>query len=163
MAVIPNFGGTNGVPVLDLGQPGSARAGSDKAAYGVRVTRLDEDDGTVVHKLTDQAVSFAEATGFRGQRIVWAGNLKVVDVAELTAIRSHLTSFRTGQTVDAGGIRSAIDPALMGASTLTDTLEAVITPNAKIVSVVFGEIRKLTADATFGYLVPLRITFGVLG
>ena len=151
------------MPVLDLGQPGSARALSGDAAYGVRVTRQDEDDGTVIHKLPEEAVSFAEATGFRGQRIIWDGNLKVVDIAELTAIRSHLTSFRTGQTVDASGVRSAIDPTLMGATVLTDTFETVITPNAKIVSVVLGEIRKLTADATFGYLVPLRITFGVLG
>ena len=163
MAVIPNFGGANGVPVLNLGQPGSARAGSSAAAYGVRVTRQDEQDGTVVHKLTEQAVSFAEATGFRGQQITWEGNLKVKDIAELTAIRSHVTSFRTGQTVDASGVRSVIDPALMGASVLTDTFEAVITPNAKIVGAVFGEIRKLTNNATFGYILPLRIVFGVLG
>jgi hypothetical protein len=88
--------------------------------------------------------------------------LRVVDIAELTAIRSHVSEFRTGQSIDAAGNRSAIDPAKMKASKLTDYFGEVETATAKVIGAVFGPVRRLSNDATFTYICELTVTFRVL-
>ncbi len=162
MAATPGFGGTNGVAELNLGQPGSARATAQTADYAVRVPRGDEEDGTVVHQLAEQPVSFAENTGFQGFDVTWDGLLRVASIDELEAIRSHVSEFRTGQTITAG-VRSAVDPDKMKATKLTDYWAKVISEKAKMTSAIFGEVRRLSNNATFSHACQLTIRFRVLG
>ena len=161
MAATPGFGGTKGVAELNLGQPGSARETANTARYAVRVEQQNEDAGVAFHPLNDQPVTFAETTGFKGKLVVWRGQLKVATINELSLIKSHVAEFHTGQTITAG-VRSAVDAAKKKATKLTDYFGEVVSTTAVLTGAVFGEVYKLSNDATFSHGCELTITFRVL-
>ena len=162
MASTPKFGGSNGVPELNLGQPGSARATAGTAQYTVRVLVGTPENPRSENALPQQAVVYTQAMGFAGQTVRWRGWLKVKDVNELSAIRLELNELRTGQTIDANGVRSAVATTKMKATKMVDPLGVAITDKATLKDVQFGETKRLTSGA-YSHGMDLTVVFRVLG
>lgn len=159
----PQYGGTGGVPELDVGQPGSARDGAGTARYVVRVLE-QPDRATVVNQpVVQQNVSFEDNLGFSAGRVIWEGSLKVDSDARLGAIESELNRYLHGSArVD--GVLGPPNPAYLKPTRLTNALGRVLSESARLEGWTFqGPVQKLHNAGTFNYLVPLRVVFKMLG
>ena len=72
MAVLPNFGGTNGVAVLNVGQSGSGRRPA-KIWYTANVILHEPQVDEVLHGVAQQNVAVQDRLGWRGEVVTWTG------------------------------------------------------------------------------------------
>ena len=86
----PTFGGTNGVPELDIGQTGSARRAAGTAFWVGRVIEGSDKTLSVINPLGPQNVIVRDVSGFRGRTVRWEGHLKIDSDATLGVIQSEL-------------------------------------------------------------------------
>jgi len=164
MANKPQFGGTNGVSELDVGQEGSTRRSSSKAWATLKVVMGPPQTRDVKHALPQQTATYVERMGWAGQAVTWTGFVKLKDKDELAALISHLSQYRTGQTINATtGARSAVDVGKMAPTKLADILGVVLSDNAVMTNVRFGELRKLTSGSSpYTIGMDMTIAFGIL-
>ena len=88
----PKFGGSNGVPALDIGQPGGTRAGAGDARATIQVEVAPERDRRTEHTYAQENLVHEDRMGFAGGEIVWEVNLHTKDLATQRAIFSDLNT-----------------------------------------------------------------------
>ena len=158
----PQFGGTNGVPELDLGQEESPRAAAD-AAYNPNVLVGEPKIGEVENPLTQQNVTVTDHLGFRGRTFRWSGMLRAKDDATLEAIESELHAAKSGQALTAG-VPGPFDGTKIKATRLTNKAGRVLSEKAIVKQYTFGRQRNITTGGSaMTIAVPLTIVFEGLG
>ncbi len=162
MATTPQFGGTNGVAELDLGQPGGSRYNAT-ARYTVQVHQQPERTAVVDQKIAQQNVAFQDNLGFEQGRVLWSGTLKVTTNAVLQAIVSDLNKAKHGSARVSGSLGPA-SPAAIKPTVLKDFDGTTLCNQAVLEDWSFdGPRRRLSGDALFTLLVGLRVVFKLLG
>jgi hypothetical protein len=162
MATTPQFGGTNGVAELDLGQPGGARY-NVSARYTVQVVQQPERTAVVDQKLVQQNVAFMDNLGFELGRVLWTGTLKVNNNATLQAIVSDLNRAKHGSARVGGNF---LPPSLqyIRPTVLKDFDGTTLCNQAVLEDWSFdGPRKRISGDALFTLLVGLRVVFKLLG
>jgi hypothetical protein len=164
MASYPQFGGTNGVPELDIGQAGSARRTANKAQYAVQVLRRPPAVRSVVHQVPQQHVRYRDLLGWSGESVTWQGSVRVKDTTEIAALANELYRFRTGFTRNATtGVPSPTDLSVLAPTLLTDAFGIALGEQAVLDGYQFGEnFRRITGDAGWLYWNTLTVVFEVL-
>ena len=149
----PQFGGTNDVPELDIGQKDSTRFVANDARWIGRVGVGPDEVAAALHRLPAQNVVYRGAMGFTGRKVTWEGSLKLKDDAILAAIEGELNAYRHG------GLTTP-DPALLKSTKLTNLDERVLSENAVLEDWRFtGRVFPVQGDASFTMLVRMQITF----
>lgn len=159
----PKYGGTNGVPELDLGQPGGAlhTAGS---AHATLQTIVDGDEAmvTTTH-LPELHATYEQVHGYSGTSVVWEGVLraKATPGASLDEIEANINSYRTGQLRAASGTVTAATERL-APTRLTDGYGARTWETARLVRFTRIGPRQKVTGGTWTELQRVRIEFRVL-
>ena len=166
MAGLPGFGGTNGVPELDAGQPGSGRDGSGLVAYRPHFILHEPEVADVEQAAPEQNVVLVNRLGFRGQKFTWEGQAKFKDASEITKLRSVLNQFLTGSAIVAGvlGSPGSPDPSYLQPTQLLDASGELVAAKARMSGFLFpGRQYRITGDAAWMYRRKLIITFRIGG
>jgi hypothetical protein len=162
MAATPQFGGTNGVAELNLGQVGSARRAAGMAVYTLNVLEGDDEVSDVESHPRKQDVTFSEHLGWNGATVRWVGMIKVADSTELEAIRSELSVARYGRTIT-NGVRGAFDAARIAATRLTDSFGKILGESCRLRRAEFtGRVQTISATPGMTLQVPLTVEFRIL-
>lgn len=156
----PKFGGTNGVPALDLGQPGGTRYIANQAKFTAHVITGPDEVATVEHKLPQQNVVFRDNLGYGGRRVLWRGWVNADNYARITTIQSELDSYRHG-SLRTDGVLQAADPTRMVETQLTDADGTLIAARAVIDT--WRILGRRLATPESRAMVELEIEFRVLG
>ncbi|MEK6798030.1 MAG: hypothetical protein AABZ12_03615 [Planctomycetota bacterium] len=163
MAATPQYGGTNGVPEVNLGQPGSARAAGNTARFTLRVLEGSDQAIRVPQAVVQQNVTFADNLGFREGEVEWAGTLRVDTPTTLDAVRNELNRYKHGSARVSGAL-TAPDPTYMRPTKLTDSFGNVLSLTAQLAEWSFTTpVNKLHQGGYFLYAVGLRVRFKLLG
>ena len=159
MASTPQFGGTNSVPELNAGQPGSSRYAANQARYVVRVTQEPDRVARVEQKIPQQNVTFEDRMGFEHGLVTWEGTLKTDNDTTMQAIFNELNRALHGSGMLSGSL-SAPSPSYMRPTVLKNSFGTVLSNDAVMVDwATDGAARTITGAAPFILLVGLRITF----
>lgn len=163
MATVPQFGGTNGVAELDIGQTGGALATAQDARYVVQVTQQPDQTTTVDQKVVQQNVAFQDVLGYELGEVIWNGTLKVKTDAILQGIVSKLNEAKHG-SVRISGSLAAPNPAAMQPTILKNSFGSTLSNSAVIRNWSFdGPVKTLSGGAPYTLLVGLRVVFKLLG
>jgi len=163
MPATPQFGGTNGVPELDMGQPGSARAAGNTAKYVLQVLESPAEVTRVPQKVPQQNVAFEDNMGFDSGAAEWRGTLKVSSDAVLGAIYSDLDRFQHGSSRVAGQL-AAPSPLYIKPTRLTNSFGRVISESATLESWrTDGPVKRLSGSEPYLYAVGMTVRFKLLG
>ncbi len=156
----PQFGGTNGVTALDIGQIGGTReAAGNATAY---ITELPGADTapTVVHRFPQSGVAIADRMGLGGGLYTWRFDIVATTITILRTIRFEIEVYRHGRLrAEAGGVFGAPTPAELAPTQLTnfdgDVVSAVSILETMVISdaVWLGDARAMmTGTLTFRLL-----------
>lgn len=163
MATVPQFGGTNGVDELDLGQPGGARAAANSARYVVQVHQQPDRTTAVDQKVVQQNIAFQDVLGYDLGEVQWIGTLKVINDATLQAIVSDLNKAKHGSARVAGEL-AAPNPAAVQPTVLKNSFGSTLSTKAVIRDWSFdGPVKTLSGGAPYTLIVGLRVVFKLLG
>jgi len=160
MPATPQFGGTNQVPEINLGQPGSTRAGST-ALYTLRVSLTADIDTHVDQGIPQQNVVLRDIFGFRGTRVSWRGTLKIRDNATLIAIMAELNQYEHG-SLRTSGVLGAPSTVFLRPTRLTDYDGAVLSESAVLDSWRFSGDRLAISGGIYALATQLEVIFKVL-
>lgn len=165
MATTPTFGGTNGVPELDVGQAGSTRRSQGQVAYYPRVIQTPPDVAEVQHSFPQQNISFMDRLGWRGEIVQWTGRCHIKDATEYAALRSVLSLYRTGSTIDSStGVHGAVNVTYLKPTILKDNYGKAMGAAVLMQGYQFeGMTDRLSAPVGYLYGVYLTIVFKILG
>jgi len=162
MAAQPRFGGVN-VTEMDVGQPGSTRNGAGQLHYAANVTMGPEKVPETTHEFPQQAFTVLDNLGWAGQIVTWSGDLRCDTLARYRTVRSELSEYWTGQSINATtGVRSAVDLAKMEPDKLVGSDGTVLTPRAKLINVQFGRGFAPASPSSWAWIIPLTLTFRML-
>jgi len=163
MATVPQFGGTNGVDELDLGQPGGTRHGNNTARYVVQVYQQPDKTTAVNQKVVQQNIAFQDVLGYDLGEVRWRGTLKVSTDAVLQAIVSDLNKAKHGSARVAGEL-AAPSPAAMQPTVLKNSFGSTLSTKAVVADWSFDDpVKTLSGGAPFTLLVGLTVMFKLLG
>lgn len=165
MANTPQFGGTNGVPELNIGQAGSARLSSSLVRFRAHVLRQEPEVAEVVHGTPQQNAAFYDRLGWRGGMATWYGTVVIKNTDELHDLVSELHKFRTGSTIDqTSGVHSAPDKTYLQPTILKDVYGLALASKAILVGYRFGEnFHVVSGVAGYVYGNSLEVVFRILG
>lgn len=159
MAYTPQFGGTNGVPELDIGQEGSARRGAGTAMAVVQVTPRGTLARTVETPLPQQNVVFADVLGFEDKPTIWRCSIRTTTAALMNTITNEIAAYLDGQLYTAGVGRAAFNENLVKPTRLRDNHGNVLSDDATLKNFeTITPIRRISGSA-FSYLMEVIITF----
>jgi len=96
MAAVPKFGGTNGVPELDIGQTGSTRRAGNTHKATVQVLVESPDATKIDTELPQEHVVFEDNLGQAGQQVVWRCILRASSQANFNILLGELAAYKTG-------------------------------------------------------------------
>lgn len=113
----PSFGGTNGVPELDIGQVGSARRAAGTLNATVRVLAGAPETGVAKTELVEQHVNFIDNLGITGRPLVWDCTVRASSNAWMNTLLGELEGYKSGKNSVAGG---SPDPSLMHRTRMID-------------------------------------------
>jgi len=143
---LPQYGGTNGVPELDIGQAGSTRRGNNTAWSTVRVIENPAEPESVVNPMPQQRANFRDLLSAGQSRVQWACTLKTDGNATRRTIISELRLY-------------ASNVVYARETRLTDTAGGIISERAVMLAPVFGQVMKLSGSGNFTQLMELRLMF----
>jgi hypothetical protein len=156
------FGGTNDVTELDVGQAGKAlHTAGDAEAY-LNVYRGRQEQQRFKSEMPQQSQVFVDDGGFNGEFRTWEGTVKTKNRATLRTIESNLSRARSGQTIDANGVRSVVNRDELNETQLTDAYGQIESPKAILRDYRWGRGRTVTSG-TMTIAIPLTIEFEILG
>ena len=167
MAGTPQYGGTNGVSEINLGQPGSARyTGTPKLAhFRAHVLRRPPEVVQVQHGIPQQPYAFSDNLGWRGQVAMWEGSIVVQNATQLAALESELSLFLTGCSISpTTGARSQINTTYLAGTVLKDAYGVVMASKAIMTGYQFRDRwQRVSGSSQWTYLNHLSVTFRILG
>lgn len=132
MPYTPQFGGTNGVPELDIGQVGSSRRSAGTAMAVVQVTERGTQARTVENPLPQQNVVFSDELGFADKATIWRASIRTTTAALMATILNEIASYRTGQLYTAGVGHAAFDATRIKPTRLTNNWGTVVSDHATL-------------------------------
>lgn len=162
MPYSPQFGGTNGVTELDIGQAGSPTlaAGNLSYAANVRVGRASQP--RVINAIPKQEITFVEDLGWQGQIVTWSGLMRIKDLARWQSLYSNLNFYTTGSEV-ASGVRGSYEASTLAPTKLVDTLGLILSTTAIMIDYQLGgRIQRLSGDPNYTYATQLSLIFRML-
>lgn len=158
MAATPNFGGTNGVTELNIGQKGSTFEQGGVALYEAIEQGFDDEISNVVSRVPQGSMSFVETMGWTSSIVVWTGKLWTTNDALMSTIESLVSLLSTGQTVSIAGVRGAMDVTQRVGTQLVNGDGRTISENAIMMPPVWGK-RGTLAGTDFAFSVDLTLRF----
>lgn len=162
MAYTPQFGGTNGVPELDIGQEGSPRRGAGTAMAVVQVTERGTIARTVETPLPQQNVVYADALGFADKVTIWRCSIRTTTAALMGTILNEIAAYRTGQLYTAGVGHAAFDASLLKPTRLQNNWGVVISDDAVLKDFETTSPVKRISGSGFTCIMEALITFGAM-
>lgn len=157
----PQFGGTGGVPVLDLGQPGGTRHGASDAFATVHAIPGADEVATSKTELPQQNVTYEDVGGLRFGRWRWEVTLRTKDNATFVAIVRELNALRHGSLRDAStGVLLAPDPSKISSTRLTDHDGTILSEGAVLANWVAR--RRRSRSSEWAVLTVLTVLFELL-
>lgn len=114
---LPSFGGTNGVSLLDIGQPGGTRHGASEASATLRCLVGITEVAEVINELAEQNITWRDVLGSRGRPIVWKGVIRANSNATMNTIEGEIELLKSGHDPAA----ATHDPTQMYSTQLTDS------------------------------------------
>jgi len=162
MATYPQFGGSNGVAELDIGQKGSARRAANQATHPAKVREGAIKAPEVVNALMQQGLSYVEIMSYQEQEVIWTGTLRVASAAIRAAIRSDLAMYRYGQTIT-DGVPSTYNRLWVQPTLLADAYGTILSVRAKLIDWAWGDFSSVTGGPYYTIAVPLTLRFTLLG
>lgn len=168
MASTPQFGGTNGVVEINLGQPGSGRytASPNKLAwFRAKVLQRPPEIMAVQHGVPQQPIAFTDLLGWRGQVVSWDGSVVVKDATEIAGLLSELSLFSSGSTINATtGVRSAPDVSYLASTILKDAYGKAMGSKAVMTGYQLRDNwKRVSGSSQWLYLNHLSVVFRILG
>lgn len=154
----PKYGGTHGVPLLDLGQEGGARHTANLARLVVRVERGPMRVRTARHAMAQLTGVFEDFLGYDGQEITWHGTIVATNKATLDTIVTDLNYALAGHARDGNGRLLPFEVSAIRETQLTDFDGAILSDRTRITNWTprgerRGQGKILTLDVTFIALV----------
>lgn len=128
----PQYGGTNSVQLLDLGQPGGTRQLAGQATFFVKTRREEMTPRIVTHRMAQNAGAFEDHLGVTGERIVWEGTIVATSIANMNAILDDLNQATSGYSRDTAGKLSVFHPLAVRETRMTDFDGTVLADRARI-------------------------------
>lgn len=116
----PQFGGTNGVAVLDLGQRGGTRATAGTAMFTGQFDFGAEETRSAEHRQAQGQTVFRDHLGSSGARMTLNGTIRTNTAGLMRTIIAELNELKTGSRRADDGTIGAIDPAKFKPTRLTD-------------------------------------------
>ena len=158
----PKFGGSNGVPELDIGQEGGTRATEGDAKTTINVIPGPEESVEVQHALPQQNVVFTDRLGYRGATVTWECTIRAKTNVIFNAIVSELNQLRHGSGRDATtGLLTAPDPTLLRETRLTD-YDAIVLNEKAVLSDWRPRGRRM-ASSEWAVILRATLVFRLLG
>lgn len=158
----PQFGGSNGVTALDVGQPGGARAGAGSALLtGIQVNLAAAEVNAVQHDLPQQNAAYRDVLGFAGRRVRVSGMLHCASYSIQNTIAAELDRLKHGSDRTISGGLAAPDPTQVRETRLTDVDGTVIAARAILEDWSFTTRRHKAQ--TWTVVQGLDLVFRVLG
>ncbi len=127
----PKIGGTNGVPLLDIGQRGGTREGAGNALFSGNVILGQDRTGKVQHHLPQQNVTYEDDMGFVAGRIIIEGVIRAKTAAIFEDIRQELNQRMHG-SLRTDGVLGAADPSMIKPTQFTDFDGTVVAAKAVV-------------------------------
>lgn len=159
MAYTPQFGGTNGVPELDIGQEGSPRRGAGTAMAVVQVTPRGTEARTVETPLPQQNRVFGDVLGFADKPVIWRCSIRTTTAALMATILNEIAAYRTGQLYTAGVGHGAFDETRIRPTRLRDNWDNVLSDDSVLKDYeTITPIRRISGSG-FTCMTELVITF----
>jgi len=163
MATLPQYGGTNGVPELDIGQPGSSRYTDSKVLYTVGVILGPPEMRQTVHELPEQNKVYMGQLGAAGSLVTWDGTIKIKDNTELGALMSELHRFLTGSTLNTvTGVVGAPNTGLTKPTLLKDGRGLALSATGRMLDYRFTERIRKVQTTGWMWISRLRVVFKTL-
>ncbi len=156
----PKYGGTNSVPLLDVGQIGGARNAAGDATFTVRGAVAPERAVVVEHRAAQQGGLIQDNLGYAGGAMRWSGTLKVADLDTLWEIAAELNQKVHGQLRSSSGTLGPVDATQLRETQLTDYDGRVLADRARIIGWQFTGDRHTTPEGKI--VVGLDIEFRIL-
>jgi len=156
MSAYPEFGGTNEVTVLDIGQAGGTRHAAGDAHWVGRVDEGPDNTASALHSLPGQSVSYRSVGGFTDKTVKWVGSIRVKDDDTLAEIISDLNRKLHG------GTGETADPKQLKETTLTNSAGRVLSEKAVMAGWRFPTPPKSIRNAAYDLWAELEITFACL-
>ncbi len=165
MPFFPQFGGTNGVAELDVGQKGSTRRSSGLVHYAANVILHEPQVDEVLHGVPQQNVAFQDRLGWRGDMVTWTGGCRIKNSTEFANLRSVLSQYRTGSTVNSSdGTRGSPDKTFFKPTFMADFFGEALGSKAIMTGYRFdGRVSRISGSAAYSLWVNLTIVFRILG
>jgi len=130
----PIFGGTNNVPVLDIGQIGGVRHTGGVALFSGNVIDGHDETRTAQHDLPQANKSFIDVLGTSGETVMWKGAIRTSTTAMMITILREIKQRTHGSNRDVYGIRTAANPAMIAPTRLTDSEGNILMGAARVVT-----------------------------
>ena len=122
----PSFGGTNDVPLLDLGQRGGTRQTAGDALCSGQLSFGEDETRTAEHRQTQGQTVFRDHLGYSGSQVTLNGTIRAKTAAIMRAIIAELNERMTGSLRADDGSLGAIEPGKFKPTRLTDYDSAVL-------------------------------------
>lgn len=156
----PQFGGTGGAPLLDIGQDGGSRQGAGSARLSGYIMRGADLVTTVRHHFPQQNLNIEDNLGFTGARHTLVGVIRASTRSLFNTILCELDQRKSGHLRDSAGALGAFDPQYIKPTKLTDFDGSVIAADATLTNWrMTGRGIRTNTSWTFA---PIVIEFGVL-
>lgn len=159
MPYTPQFGATNGVGELDIGQTGSVRRGAGTALATIRTNRDEDQNRVAENGLPQQNVIYRDLLGFGGRPVFWRGDLRTTTETLIGTIEAELDSYRTGQKYTPGGTFDAFDISRIRPTRLTNGFGRVISDHAILQAWQWTSDILRISSSSFLYYVKFEIVF----
>lgn len=156
----PKYGGTNGVPLLDVGQIGGVRNTAGEATFTLRGNPAPEQAIVIEHRAAQQGGLIQDNLGYAGGAMRWSGSLKVDSLDTLWEIAAELNQRIHGQLRASNGTLGPVDPVQVRDTQLTDYDGRVLADRARIIGWQFTGDRHTTPEGKI--VVGLNIEFRIL-
>lgn len=153
----PQYGGTNGVEPLDIGQSGTT------ALWTGRVIRNEAETYIVDQSVVKQNVKFRDELGYRGMKVTWRGAIRVTSATMIQSILSRLDKYKTG-SMRINGVLGPPDVNLLKETRLTDSYGNVISEKARLSRWTAGPAYRLSGVGPYTHCITdVAIEFELLG
>lgn len=145
----PQFGGTNSVPELDIGQEGSARRAAGTAQATIHCPEGNEEMRRASNALPQSNYVFWDNLGSSGRMVAWKFHLYTTTSALIQTIKHEIDYYRSGFLYTPGSGFSAYDATRVKPTRLTNGHGNVLSDEAVIHDISWRDSVRKMFDGRF--------------
>lgn len=159
----PQYGGTFGVDVLDIGQNGGTRHTAQQAKATITVFENPEIARSVDNPIPQQNLVFGDVLGFGGQIVVWDGAIRTDNDTTMKTIEEEIEVKIKGVTRDRSDGTRIEDYTQIRPTKLTNSRGGILTTDsARLENFQRVGPRRRLIDPTYTVIQQFRLTFRIL-